>query len=237
MKPLYAQEEFDNSKNMDFLPVQCYVCNLPFLKRKREIKSALIGRSGHNGKYCSKECKHKDMKTGQFYNCVYCGISVWRTPSDGPKNKTPNIFCSSSCAATYNNTHKTHGYRRSKLEIYLEEHLSILYPKLNIHYNRKDTINSELDIYIPSLNLAVELNGIFHYEPIFGINKLNQVKNNDNNKFMLCQQHKIDLCIIDTSKQKKFSPSSSQQYLDIITKIVDERLLLSQGMKNQTSLS
>jgi len=44
----------------------------------------------------------------------------------------------------------------------------MLYPDLVIHFNKKDAINSELDIYIPSLKLAFELNGIFHYEPIFG---------------------------------------------------------------------
>ena len=65
--------------------------------------------------------------------------------------------------------------------MWLEEQLTSLYPKLDIHFNRKDTIGSELDIYIPSLNLAVELNGIFHYEPIFGKDKLSKIKTNDAN--------------------------------------------------------
>ena len=38
-----------------------------------------------------------------------------------------------------------------------------------------EAINSELDVYVPSLNLAFELNGIFHYEPIYGEKKLNQI--------------------------------------------------------------
>jgi hypothetical protein len=43
------------------------------------------------------------------------------------KSKKVNIhnhFCCQSCAGRYNNTHKTHGTRRSKMETYLEEHLS-----------------------------------------------------------------------------------------------------------------
>jgi len=89
--------------------------------------------------------------------------------------KTNNHFCSRSCAATYNNTHKNTGTKISKLEIWLQTKLTEQYPNLEIHYNRKDTINSELDIYIPSLKLAFELNGIFHYEPIYAEDKLNQI--------------------------------------------------------------
>lgn len=99
-----------------------------------------------------------------------------------------------------------------------------LYPNLLIYFNKKDAINSELDIYIPSLKLAFELNGIFHYEPIYGFNKLNQIQNNDSRKFQACLEQKIELCLIDSSKQKYFTEKSSQQYLDIITTIINSKL-------------
>jgi hypothetical protein len=140
-------------------------------------------------------------------------------------HRSKNHFCSQSCTISYNNKHKTTGNRRSKLEIYLENQLTILYPNLPIDYNLKLAINSELDIYIPSLNLAFELNGIFHYEPIFGINKLDQIRNNDISKSKACIDNRIDLCIIDTSDQKYVKPSTSQKYLDIIIKIINERLI------------
>ena len=116
-----------------------------------------------------------------------------------------------SCAGTYNNTHKTHGTRRSKLEVWIEEQLTKLYPNLEIHFNQKDTINSELDIYIPSMKIAFELNGIFHYEPIFGEDQLNKIQNNDHRKFAACHEAGISLCVIDTSGQKYFKPKSSQR--------------------------
>lgn len=125
-------------------------------------------------------------------------------------------------AATYNNTHKTHGTRRSKLEPWLEGQLKKLYPDLNMIFNGKDTINSELDIYIPSLKLAFELNGIFHYEPIYGKDKLQSIKNNDTRKFQACIEKGISLCIVDSSQQKRFSPKSSQKYLDIIVNIIED---------------
>jgi very-short-patch-repair endonuclease len=138
--------------------------------------------------------------------------------------RSKNTFCKQSCAAIYNNEHKTHGTRRSKLEGWLEEQLTLKYPNLEIHFNRKDAINSELDFYFPSLRLAFELNGIFHYEPIYGIDKLSRTQNNDNRKFQACIEHGIELCIIDSSSQKYFKVETSQKYLDIITKLVTSKL-------------
>jgi hypothetical protein len=110
------------------------------------------------------------------------------------------------------------------LEIYLEEQLTILYPNLIIDYNKTNAIEAELDIYIPSLNVAFELNGPFHYEPIFGLDKLNKTQSNDQNKFKLCIEHKIDLCVIDTSTHRYFKEKYTKKYLDIINNIIKERL-------------
>jgi len=93
-------------------------------------------------------------------------------------------FCSSSCTAQYNAEGiKLGAAERSKLEKWIEPQLQDFYPELEFHFNRNDTINSELDIYIPSLKLAFELNGVFHYEPIFGAELLNKISNNDKRKF------------------------------------------------------
>ena len=141
------------------------------------------------------------------------------------------MLCNRSCATKYQQSHKTYGYKRSKLEKYLEEQLSKLYPNLEIHYNRKDAIKSELDIYIPSLKLAFELNGIFHYEPIFGEKKLLDVKNNDHRKFAACADARIGLCVIDTSKQIRVKESTSLPFLKIITDIIDENLMHRDGIE------
>ena len=146
--------------------------------------------------------------------------------SRAPNTRIPlNSFCSSTCSATYNNTHKKFGIRRSKLEKWLEEKLIQLYPNLEFHFNRKDTINAELDIYLPSLKLAFELNGIFHYEPIYGDKKLQSTQSNDKRKFQACLEQNIELCIIDVSKENYFKEHISKKYLDIITNIVESKLL------------
>jgi hypothetical protein len=222
MKQLYTQSEFNNAKTNDKLPCECYVCGRVFYKEKRAIVSTLKNVCGHKGKYCSIKCRSIGVYKQIEIKCTNCNTTVLKFPNQIKKYK--NHFCSSSCAATYNNKHKVSGNRRSKLEIWIEERLKNLYPHLEILYNKSDAINSELDIYIPSLNIAFELNGIFHYEPIFGINKLQQIQKNDIFKSKLCLENKIDLCTIDVSQQKYFKESTSKKFLDIIISIINERI-------------
>ena len=108
--------------------------------------------------------------------------------------------------------------------MWLEQKLTILHPTLEFHFNKTDAINAELDIYIPSLKLAFELNGIFHYEPIFGKEKLKLSQNNDQRKFQACLEKNIELCVIDTSHQKYFKEQSSQKFLDIIKQTILKKM-------------
>ena len=116
------------------------------------------------------------------------------------------------------------GTRRSKLEVWLEARLRELYPSLTLLPNDKTTINSELDFYFPDLKLAFELNGIFHYEPIYGAEKLASIQNNDHRKFAACIERDISLCIIDSSKMLKFKEPKARVFLDIMTQILNSRI-------------
>lgn len=222
MIPLYTQEQFDSAKSIQLLPCRCYKCDKEFLIMKKTINQELNHKRGRC-KFCSPECnnQYNNIKTKQTVTCLQCEKLFEKVLNQ--IECSPNHFCSKSCAAIYRNAHKTHGTRRSKLEVYLEKQLSLLFPDLLIEYNKKDTINSELDIYIPSLKLAFELNGIFHYEPIYGSDKLNQIQNNDNRKFQACLERGIELCIIDASGLKYFKPSNTQKYLNIIVNIINQR--------------
>lgn len=204
---------------MQLVQLECYNCKKTFNKNKSEYNRILkLNRKC----FCSFACSTESKRLSKTCKCCYCNKEILKKVSQIKKVK--NTFCSTSCSAKYNNTHKTIGSRISKLEIYIKNKLSELYPSLHILYNNKTVINSELDIYIPSLKLAFELNGIFHYEPIFGNNKLKQIQNNDSVKFQSCINKQISLCIIDTSKQKYFKESSSKQYLDIIVNIINSVL-------------
>lgn len=220
----FTEEEFNNAKSKTKLSLKCEYCFKTFQREKKCIKYAL-NNPMKSPNFCSNKCKCNANITKQLVKCANCETEFLKRLSNIRSNK--NDFCSLSCSASYNNKHKTSGNRRSKLEKYIEEHLTILLPNIEICYNKKDAIGSELDIYIPSLQLAFELNGIFHYEPIFGNKKLNQIVNGDVSKYNECIKHNIDLCIIDTSQQKYFKESTSIQYFTIISNIIKERLLVS----------
>jgi hypothetical protein len=72
--------------------------------------------------------------------------------------------------------------------------------------------------------LAFELNGIFHYEPIYGQEKLNQIQNNDNHKFQDCLEEKIELCVIDKSWIKYNKIQNFIKILNIIENIIFNKL-------------
>lgn len=107
----------------------------------------------------------------------------------------------------------------------MEQQLTSLYPKLEIHYCRRDTINSELDVYIPSLRLAFEYNGIFHYEPIHGEERLAGIINNDKRKYQACLEHGIELCIIDTTRMRYCVPSRMGWVLDIVKDLINKKMV------------
>lgn len=221
----HTEKELNLLKYNTEIELQCEFCENRFFKKVVEIKKD-INRGRSTKYYCTRTCFCNARKIShKVYYCRQCKKPFQRALDKRCKQH----FCSSSCSAIYNNTHKTKGYRRSKLEVWLEAELIRLYPNLEFHFNRKDTINSELDIYIPSLKLAFELNGIFHYEPIYGKEKLDQIKNNDTRKFQACLEHGVELCIINTSQFKTFKPKASQKYLDIISCIIDNKTLVAEG--------
>ena len=236
MNRLVTPLEFEEAKSRDLLPLECYICHATFIISKNEIQKSLKRQAEKNPrrndlKYCSRKCTHEGKHNGKKIGCHLCGNIVYRTPRE--LKKTKYTFCSSSCSATYHNAHKTSGCRRSKLEKWIEKTLTTKYPTLHIDYNKTNAINAELDIYIPSLKLAFELNGIFHYEPIFGEEKLSSHKTNDERKFQACLEKHIELCIIDTSSQKRFTPNGSEKFFDIITTIIDRKV----GYDTSTALA
>lgn len=221
MIPLFSDQEFQSSYHLNKLPVKCINCEKTFYASKHDIISSINKKGKSTCNFCSNSCQNAYQNPPVFVKCLQCEKEFKKHPNQ--IKRYSNHFCSRSCAATYNNTHKTTGNRRSKFEIWLEKQLTSLYPDLTIHYNKKDAIGSELDIYVPSLKIAFELNGIFHYEPIYGKDKLGRIQSNDENKFQSCIEKNISLCVIDLSSMKNFKTNKAEKFLNIITQIIDNK--------------
>ena len=211
-------EEFKKYKGKDLVPFDCAECKERYCVVQRNCRRLFY--SDHKNNYCSIECRKKAATTSVTVPCGNCKKPVTRV-LNAYKAAKRHVFCDHSCAATYNNTHKTTGNRRSKLEAFLEEQLGIIYPNLVIIANGKEAIESELDFYFPELRFAIELNGIFHYEPIYGQHKLEQIRNNDNQKMIRCYERGIELMVLNVSDYKKFNTSSAQKYLEIVKDQLD----------------
>ncbi len=223
MNPLYSKEEYEKSKNVTKLPLVCKACSNTFYIKKHYITKLINNNSPHNTlDFCSVECAFKDKDTRTETKCALCSKVIIRTKKQIKDQK--NHFCNHSCAAKHSNSHKTKGTRVSKLEKWLHLKLQLEFPTLKFSFNNISAIKGELDIYVESLQLAFELNGIFHYEPIFGDTKLAKIQNRDSIKFLTCIEQKIDLCVIDVSSLKYFKEQNAQKYLDIITAVIKQRL-------------
>lgn len=198
----------------------CDCCKRSFSKESRFLKHKRDRGDKHT--FCGQKCvgAFQSLLKSKTFLCQQCNTPFVRTTSTS-KSKSGFLFCSQSCSAKWNNTHKTKGTRVSKLEVWLSQKLPALYPNIEFRFNRKDAIDSELDIFIPSLKLAFELNGIFHYEPIYGQEKLSSIQSNDNRKFQACLERGIELCIIDVTPFKNFKEQKAKAYLDIIKSIID----------------
>jgi hypothetical protein len=195
--------------------VICQTCQKTFFKEPRNIKRT-------NNHFCSKECSDDYRRSKKLVSCTNCEKIIEIFP--GQYKRSQNHFCSRSCSVSFNNSNKTYGNRRSKLEIYLEEQIKLHYWDLTVEYNKKLMIRSELDLYFPELNFAIEINGIMHYQPIYGQEQFIKIQANDKKKVNACKEKGIQLEILDISSCKRFTPEKKEEYRDIVFDMIEKRL-------------
>lgn len=224
--------------------VLCFICNKEFLvseknknkknrcsncpKPKRNIKipktvyseckeCGVNFISKYNRRYCGDFCKKQSTK--KYHKiCQKCNTEYKAETSDSK-------FCSHSCRSLslklHAYAHNKSGLSRSKIEKYVEDNLRSDFLDLDIIFNDKNTIGSELDIYIPDLMMAFELNGIFHYIPIYGEGTLEKIQNRDKNKAIMCEKLGIELITINLGNCK-FTKNYAKNIYEEIFKIVDK---------------
>ena len=101
MKTLYTKKDFQSAKSRQKLPLKCCSCDDVFYKPKNEIQKYLKGHSTIANKYCSNLCKNKNKFSGKNVKCLKCNNIFYKNLNN--IKRSPNNFCSKSCAAKYNN--------------------------------------------------------------------------------------------------------------------------------------
>ena len=183
---------------MEKIQVLCHRCQLTFLRDAAEDRKK-FKRFGNNPNFCSRKCfveyQHKD-KNAFLVECSECKTETKKTPCLLKKLKNGRSFCSSSCAARYNNRLKRKS-RRSKCEQMLLELIQENFPLLRVIPNDKTMLDGyEADIAIPNLNIAIEWNGIVHFKPIYGAVTFDKVLKNDLIKQSIAERKGIELIIV-----------------------------------------
>lgn len=100
----YTEEEFNDARSTDLLPLECEFCGRVYYKEKKEIKYTLNNPSRNRCRFCSTECFTKFSKKELHETvCTQCGKKITVSDNDFRKSETKRFFCSRSCAAKYNN--------------------------------------------------------------------------------------------------------------------------------------
>ncbi len=184
--------------------VKCLTCGIYFYKKLSESKR-------FPNHFCSKDCKWIHSNKQIEVQCLNCNELFKKKES---KIKTqPRHCCSIQCFRMLAKYKKNWGSNRSKLEIYVEKRLTEELA-LNISYN-DTSIGYELDIYLPEMSFAIELNGVFHYKAIYGEEALLKRQEIDRLKAEECVKRNIKLIVINVSEDKNNKRTFEKRYNEI----------------------
>ena len=228
MKLLISNDELSSLRARETVHLECENCKTTFCKPKNNVLSAIKGHPDFALKFCSRKCHYQNQVIRNWVdiNCAECGKNVKKQKSK-IRNNTFS-FCSKSCSTTFQNKNKTSGgLRRSKAEIHLIELIRKDFENLKISENERSVLpsNLELDIYIASIQLAIEINGILHYFPIYGSEKLESIKSKDAQKILDAGKMNCKLIIVNISHLKYWKETKeflNEEYIQKIKPLIRE---------------
>lgn len=182
--------------------------------------------------FCSNSCKFANSKNKSEVPCFYCKKIVMRTPYQIKLAKY--TFCSKSCNGKYYSW-KNDRKRRSKAEKYLVDMIKEEFPNIEIHENSREILNChlEIDIWIPSIKLAIELNGPCHFLNIYGEKIFQRTLTNDEIKKKEILERGFNLLIININQPEKIvKPLINNQYQTVIKPSLENLLISNQSIVN-----
>lgn len=135
-------------------------------------------------------------------NCLTCGKQFEKIKCNA--NRTKKSFCCPQCYYNYPDKIERLACHRSKVEDYLLSILTKDFPQLGIIPNDIGIIGNglEIDLAIPSLKIAIEINGPTHYTDIYGQENLIKTQARDKRKVDSLVNLGYQLFIINISNYK-----------------------------------
>lgn len=99
---MLTQEEFNDTKNLSLITINCQSCLNNFTALKKDILNN-YKRYNKYTSFCSRKCsgKNKFRNSNTLINCKQCNKEFYKLNKE--IKKTNNHFCSSSCSSSYNN--------------------------------------------------------------------------------------------------------------------------------------
>lgn len=190
-------------------------------KGKRPLKDRPGNKNWKGSSFCDRNCMGSFYKQTIQAPCGWCNAPVERMRKEFNNSKSGLIFCNRSCSTSYNNTQKRKS-RRSKCEKILFQMLVEKYTSLEFIPNDKTALNGlEIDIFIPSLKVGIEWNGIVHFKPIYGQAKLDKIQSKDQKKLEIANQNKINLIVIpDLVSSEKYIKEAFLEICKIIETLI-----------------
>lgn len=225
-------------KSKDLVELECYTCKKSFYKMAAEVRQVLYNPNNKKNKlkFCSISCaqagknniKYKLARKNGPINiklqCEWCKKEFDKKISEFKKSR--KHFCSKSCNAKYGNKHRLFGkIKRSDFEKWAEAKLKSDYKNIKILFNNRKILNGlEIDIYIPKLKVAFEINGPGHYDPIYGKESLDARKKADRKKRYISNKNGIRFHSIAAKNLSKSNKKEYNKYYKKIQNKIDNYL-------------
>ncbi len=192
----------------------CLLCKNKVLKYKSQIISGnIFCNSKCSGLFNAKKIGNK-LRKEIHVKCKNCSFNFIIKPANlfNRETKLPhkNKFCSKKCNGTYlanqklgiHDPNNNYTKNRSSLEEFLEEKIRKNLPYLELELNNRSLLNGyELDLYIPEIKMAIEINGIIHIKKIYKNQNLEKIQKKDKFKIEKCKELGVDLIIIPFIKR------------------------------------
>ena len=189
-------------KSRDLIPFQCIQCKNEFHRPKNEVQRLIKGNYHGSITLCSRVCHGLNSQKRQEVKCEHCNKTFIKKANYIKKSK--HNFCTKSCSTIYQNTHKTKGFRRSKAEVLIESLIKSDFPNLSIITSDRTIVGNglEIDIHLPDIKTAIELNRPIHYYPIYGKDKFEKTVDNDARKMTQLSRLGYKIIVVDISSFK-----------------------------------